>query len=62
MRARADPRFTPRRRGVAIYVTSRFAIFKHALTSESDSALVQVPQAGYEPVKRTPYYAAYVAC
>ena len=62
MLARADPDVRPRRRGVAIYVTSRFAIFKHALTSESDSALVEVPQPGYEPVKRTPYYAAYVSC
>jgi hypothetical protein len=60
--ARADPKVRPQPRGVAIYVTSRFAIFKHALTSESDSALVEVPQAGYEPVKRTPYYAAYVSC
>ena len=60
--ARADPEVRPQAKGVAIYVTSRFAIFKHALTSESDSALVQVPQPGYEPVKRTPYYAAYVSC
>jgi hypothetical protein len=60
--ARADPKVKPRPKGVAIYVTSRFAIFKHALTSDSDSALVEVPQPGYEPVKRTPYYAAYVSC
>jgi hypothetical protein len=60
--ARVDPDVRPQRRGVAIYVTGRFAIFKHALTSPSDSALVEVPQAGYERVKATPYYVAYVSC
>jgi hypothetical protein len=59
---RADPDVGDRPRGVAIYVTSRFAIFKHALTSPTDSALVQVPPAGYERVKVTRYYSAYVAC
>ena len=49
-------------RGVAIYVTSRFAIFKHALTDKADSALIEVPSEGWERVKVTPYYAAYVRC
>jgi hypothetical protein len=62
VRARADPDVGDVPKGVAIYVTSRFAIFKHALTSPSDSALVQVPPPGYERVKVTPYYAAYVSC
>jgi hypothetical protein len=49
-------------RGVAIYVTSRFAIFKHALTDEADSALIEVPREGFDRVAVTPYYAAYVRC
>jgi hypothetical protein len=60
--ARADPKARPARRGVGIYVTSRFAMFKHAITNESDSALVQVPPAGFERVKVTSVYSAYVAC
>jgi hypothetical protein len=53
--ARAD-------RGVAIHVTSRFAIFKHALTDPADSPLVEVPGEGFDRVAVTPYYAAYVRC
>jgi hypothetical protein len=59
---RADPDVGDRPRGVAVYVTSRFAIFKHALTSPTDPAQVQVPPPGYERVKVTRYYSAYVAC
>ena len=62
VRARADPDLRPPRRGVGIYVTSRFALFKHSLTSPSDSVLIQVPPPGFERVKVTRYYAAYVAC
>ena len=53
--ARAD-------RGVAIYVTSRFAIFKHALTDQADSTLVEVPPEGWKRTAVTRYYAAYVRC
>lgn len=60
--ARADPKARPADRGVGIYVTSRFAMFKHAITNENDSALVQVPPAGFERVKVTSVYSAYVAC
>ena len=49
-------------RGVAVYVTSRFAIFKHALTDPADSALIEVPREGFDRVAVTPYYAAYVRC
>jgi hypothetical protein len=49
-------------RGVAIYVTSRFAIFKHALTDPADSPLVEVPKPGFERVAVSRYYAAYVRC
>ena len=43
-------------------MTSRFALFKHSLTSPSDSVLIQVPPPGFERVKVTRYYTAYVAC
>ena len=62
VRARADPKLEPPRKGVAIYVTGRFALFKHSLTSPSDSVLIQVPPPGFERVKVTRYYSAYVAC
>jgi hypothetical protein len=48
--------------GVAIVVTSRFAIFKHAWTDDSDDARIQLPPAGFERVKTTRFYAAYVRC
>ena len=60
--ARADPKAARPTRGVGIYVTSRFAIFKHALTSPTDSVLVQVPPPGFERVKVGSFYTAYVAC
>jgi hypothetical protein len=63
VRARADPELRPQpRKGVGIYVTSRFALFKHSLTSPSDSVLIQSPPPGFERVKVTDYYSAYVAC
>jgi hypothetical protein len=63
VRARADPKLRPQpRKGVAIYVTSRFALFKHSLTSPSDSVLIQSPPAGWDRVKVTNYYSAYVRC
>ena len=63
VRARADPKLEPQpRKGVGIYVTGRFALFKHSLTSESDSVLIQVPPPGFERVKVTDYYSAYVKC
>jgi hypothetical protein len=62
VRARADPKLKPPDKGVGIYVTSRFALFKHAFTSPNDSVLIQVPPPGFERVKVTPFYSAYVAC
>jgi hypothetical protein len=49
-------------RGVAIVVTSRFAIFKHAWSDTSDDERIQVPPAGFTRVKTTRFYAAYVRC
>jgi hypothetical protein len=48
--------------GVAIVVTSRFAIFKHAWSDTSDDARIQLPPAGFQRVKTTRFYAAYVRC
>ena len=48
--------------GVAIVVTSRFAIFKHAWSDASDDARIQLPPPGFERVKTTRFYAAYVRC
>lgn len=49
-------------RGVAIVVTSRFAIFKHAWTDETDDARIQIPPDGFTRVRTTRFYAAYVRC
>jgi hypothetical protein len=49
-------------KGVAIVVTSRFAIFKHAWSDPSDDSLVQVPPAGFRRVATSRFYAAYVSC
>jgi hypothetical protein len=48
--------------GVAIVVTSRFAIFKHAWSDPNDNPLIQVPPPGFQRVKTTRFYAAYVRC
>jgi len=62
VRARADPKFKMPRKGVAIYANSRFGMFRQALSSDSDSILIQVPRPGFERVKVTRFYAAYVSC
>jgi hypothetical protein len=60
---RDDKRQLPRQtKGVAIVVTSRFAIFKHAWTDAADDARIQVPPPGFTRVKTTRFYAAYVRC
>ena len=60
--ARADPEARQPRRGVALIVTSRFAIFKHAWTNESDSARIQSPPTGFRRVATSDFYAAYAQC
>jgi hypothetical protein len=60
---RDDARRLPlQTKGVAIVVTSRFAIFKHAWTDAADDARIQVPPPGFTRVKTTRFYAAYVHC
>jgi hypothetical protein len=61
VRARAAPHGAASR-GVAIYVTSRFAIFKHAFTNDADPATIQVPPDGWRPIARSDFYAAYARC
>jgi hypothetical protein len=48
--------------GVAIYATSRMAIFKHAWTDDSDRATIQSPSAGWAPIARSEHYTAYARC
>jgi hypothetical protein len=60
--ARADPRAPTPARGVALVVTSRFAIFNQAWTSGGDDPRIQLPPPGFRRVETTPFYAAYVRC
>ena len=56
VRARADPRVGSHPgRGVHVYVSSRFAIFKHAWTDDNDPATIQVPPAGAVRVVHNAY-------
>jgi hypothetical protein len=62
--ARADPK-VPRRRlqhGVALYVTTRFAIFRHAFTNPVDPTSIQVPPPGWRRIATSEYVAAYARC
>ncbi|MEO8690226.1 MAG: hypothetical protein ABI611_18665, partial [Solirubrobacteraceae bacterium] len=61
---RADPS-VPRRRlqhGVALYVTTRFAIFRHAFTNPVDPTSIQVPPPGWRRIATSDYVAAYARC
>jgi hypothetical protein len=59
---RAD-RDAPRpQRGVALVVTSRFAVFKHAWSNDGDSPLIQSPPTGWERIATGDFYAAYARC
>jgi hypothetical protein len=62
--ARADPGVPARRlrRGVALYVTTRFAILRHAFTSPVDPASIQVPPPGWRLIATSGYVAAYARC
>jgi hypothetical protein len=62
--ARADPSVPRRRiaRGVGLYVTSRFAIFRHAFTNPVDPTSIQVPPPGWRRIATSGYVAAYARC
>ena len=60
--ARADPNGPRPSRGVALYVTSRFAIFRHAFTNPVDPTSVQVPPPGWQRIATSDYVAAYARC
>jgi hypothetical protein len=59
---RADPKSERPSRGVALVVTSRFAVFKHAWSNDTDSPLIQSPPAGWARVTTGDFYAAYARC
>ncbi|HWM10165.1 MAG TPA: hypothetical protein VNO82_12515 [Solirubrobacteraceae bacterium] len=59
---RADPGERQPRRGVALVVTSRFAVFKHAWSNDTDPPLIQSPPAGFERIQTGDFYAAYARC
>jgi hypothetical protein len=59
---RADREERRPRRGVALVVTSRYAVLKHAWTSDADSPLIQTPPAGWQRVTTGDFYAAYANC
>ena len=61
--ARSDDRRAPRAtRGVALFVTSRKAIFRQAYTQDSDPAGIQIPAPGFQRQVAGDHYAAYVRC
>jgi hypothetical protein len=60
--ARATRHGMGARRGVALVVTSRFAIFRHAWTDPRDPATIQLPPAGFERVAVSDHVAAYARC
>jgi len=59
---RAEPDARRPRRGVALVVVSRFAVFKHAWSNDTDSPLIQSPPAGWPRVETGDFYAAYARC
>src|SRR3954454_2906804 len=59
---RADRTARQPARGVALVVTSRFAILKQAWTDPTDDARIQLPPPGYRRVATTRFYGAYVRC
>ena len=59
---RADREARKPTRGVALVVVSRFAVFKHAWSNDTDSPLIQSPPAGWRRVFSGDFYAAYARC
>jgi hypothetical protein len=59
---RADRDAPKPSRGIALVVVSRFAVFKHAWSNDTDSPLIQSPPAGWRRVVSGDFYAAYARC
>ncbi len=49
-------------RGVALYVTQRYAVVRQAFVTPLDAAETQLPLPGFERVAGSDYYGAYVRC
>ncbi len=61
--ARSDPASGRRiGRGVALYVTGRFALFRQAFVTDADDPLDQVPLGGFERRATSRYYGLYTRC
>jgi hypothetical protein len=43
-------------------VTSRFAIFKHAWSNDTDPPRIQLPPPGWRRIVTSDFYAAYARC
>jgi hypothetical protein len=50
------------RRGVAILMHDRQAIFKQAFVTDNDETVNNLPPAGFDRAATSQYYAAYVRC
>lgn len=61
-RTTRTPNPAPPRRGVAILVHSRIALFKQALVTDNDNPLDNLPPPGFTRAATSAYYAAYVRC
>lgn len=61
--ARSDPKQRVRvRKGVALYVTGRGAIYRQVYAGNEDSPFIQLPLAGFRRVATSGYYSAYASC
>ena len=49
-------------RGVALYVTDRYAVVRQAFVSPLDDPATQLPLPGFQRVATSGYYGAYVRC
>jgi hypothetical protein len=50
------------RRGVALYVTQRYALVRQAFVTPLDDPETQLPMKGFDRVVSHGYYGAYVRC
>lgn len=60
--ARSSDKVGEPRRGVAILVVTRIALFKQALVTAQDNPVDSLPPAGFTRAAVSKYYAAYVHC